>query len=143
MSTDQTITGNLTAAPEIAFSQGSGNAWGKFTIASERGKDDKKTTTFQRCKVFGSLAENLASSCDKGTRVIATGYLVTESWEKGGQKRSENVLIVNAIGPELRWAEVAVNKNTKAGGQFAKVPPAGGSATDPWASAPEPTEPPF
>jgi len=105
MSSNITLIGRLTAAPELRFSK-TGTPWATFSIAVNRGRDDEKETSFFDCKCFGSLAENLAEIA-KGTRVIADGYSVQERWETNdGQKRSKQVVMVNDAGPSIRFEPV-------------------------------------
>ena len=125
-----TITGNATADPDFKHSQ-AGNGWVTFTVAENQGKD--KPTTFQRCKAFdsrdpnhGQLASNIAETITKGTRVIVSGRIVTEEWETNGEKRSANVLIVDSIGPDLRWATARVARNS------AQTTSAAQASNDPW-----------
>ena len=110
MTTRKHIVGNMTGAPELKFGK-TGKAWATFTVASNDGKDDDKRTCYTRCKAFGELAENIAESLISGTRVIVEGREQTEEWETNGEKRSGNVTIVDAIGPDLRWATAKVSKN--------------------------------
>lgn len=117
MSTRKQIVGNLTGDPELRFSQ-SGKGWTTFTVASNEGKDDNQRTCFTRCKAFGDIAENIAESLTKGTRVIVHGREQTEEWETNGEKRSGNVLIVDAIGPELRFATAKVTRTTKVSDRY-------------------------
>lgn len=142
MSNHQTVVGNATADPEVRFSQ-AGNAWVTFTVADNRkDRDGNETATFIDCKAFDTakskLASNLAESIRKGTRVIVMGRVETETWEKDGQRRSRNVLIVDAIGPDLRFATASVQR---AESQATTPPP---TSNDPWASAPvADDQPPF
>jgi len=126
MSTRKFIVGNLSTEPDLKFSQ-AGKAWVQFVVISNDGKDDNATRCVTRCKAFGELAENIAESIAKGTRVIVHGREVTEEWEKDGEKRSANVLIVDAIGPDLRFATAKVTRKSNAA-------PTAAPAQDPWAS---------
>jgi len=108
MSSNTTLVGRLTAPPELRFSK-TGTPWATFSIAVNRGHDDKKETAFFDCKCFGALAENIAE-LPKGTRVIADGYTVEERWEtKEGQKRSKHVVMVNDLGPSIRYEPVVAD----------------------------------
>ena len=132
------VVGNITSAPELKFSQ-AGKAWATFTIADNRKDGETEKATFVRCKAFGELAEHITESIDKGCRVVALGRLTQEDWETNGEKRSAMVLIVDAIGPDLRFATAKVTRTPKSGSGF-NAPP----ADDPWASAPVDTDtPPF
>jgi single-strand DNA-binding protein len=94
MSTVVTLTGRLTADPELRFSA-SGAPVARFTVVTSRRVKDKQTgewsdaeTSFWDCVAFGQLAENVAESLAKGTAVIVTGRAAQEEWEtKVGQKR--------------------------------------------------------
>lgn len=134
MTTRKYIVGNLAGDAELKFSQ-SGKGWATFTVISNDGKDDNATRCVTRCKAFGELAENIAESIAKGTRVIVHGREVTEEWEKDGEKRSANVLIVDAIGPDLRFATAKVTR--KSSSAAASAP-----AQDPWANVPPGSEEP-
>mgnify|MGYP001953761777 CR=1 FL=1 len=142
MSTRKQVVGNLAFDPELKFGQ-SGTAWATFTVISNEGKDDKAVKCVTRCKAFGELAENVTASLTKGTRVIVSGREQTEEWDKDGEKRSANVLIVDAIGPDLRYAQAQVTRMTKVMSGSGKVGQvATTSSNDPWASVPPPTEEP-
>ena len=130
-----TIIGNLTDAPELRFTA-QGKAVANFTIAeSQRVKDadggwKDGPSTFWRCNMWDTAAENLAESLDRGTRVIAVGEAKQRSFENNaGEKRTVIEVTVTEIGPSLRWATTKVEK---AGKGTPKPKP----ADDPWGSAP-------
>lgn len=133
-----TIVGNLTADPELKFTQ-SGAAVVNFTIASTPRTFNKDTKQYEdgealflRCSLWREAAENVAESLTRGSRVIATGKLQARSYEKDGSKRTSYELAVDEIGPSLRFA---VAKPEKAGREKPKSEP------DPWGNAD--TEAPF
>lgn len=138
-----TITGNITADPELRFSK-AGNGWVTFTVAENRKDGEQESSTFQRCKAFSGkssqLADNIAESLRKGTRVIVAGRLTTEEWEANGEKRTANVLIVDSIGADLRWATAKVARNSR---DAMPTAPSPSTSSDPWANIPEPSEVPF
>jgi len=115
--TDQTftLTGNLTADPELRYTQG-GKAVANFTIASTPRRFDKKTndwvdgeTLFIRCSVWNEFAEHVAGSLTKGNRVVAVGQLKQRSYETAeGEKRTSIELEVDEIGPSLKHATAQV-----------------------------------
>ncbi len=158
MAGDTTITvvGNLTADPELRFIQ-SGAAVVNFTVASTPRTFDRATsewkdgeTLFLRCSLWREAAENVAESLTKGMRVIVSGRLVQRSFESSGEKRTVVELQVDEVGPSLRYATAKVTKTQRSGGGggsgfsgAASSAPAGGSDSDPWASAPPSDEPPF
>ena len=148
-----TVVGNLTADPELRFIQ-SGAAVVNFTVAStprtfDRASSEWKDgeTLFLRCSLWREAAENVAESLTKGMRVIVSGRLVQRSFETNGEKRTVVELQVDEVGPSLRYSTAKVTRTQRAGGAgggsgFSGAP-AGGSDSDPWASAPPSDEPPF
>ncbi len=156
--TQITVIGNLTGDPELRFIQ-SGAAVVNFTVASTPRTFDRQSnewkdgeTLFMRCSLWREAAENVAESLTKGMRVIVTGRLVSRSWEANGEKRSVTELQVDEVGPSLRYATAKVTRTQRSGGQSGggfgggggfSGAPAGGSDSDPWATAPASDEPPF
>jgi single-strand DNA-binding protein len=131
-----TVVGNLTADPELRYTQ-NGLAVANFTIAStprnfDRASNDWKDgeALFLRASVWREFAEHVAGSLTKGSRVIATGRLKQRSYEtKEGEKRTSIELEIDEIGPSLRYATAQVSR--AAGGSGARGGlPAGGD--EPW-----------
>jgi single-strand DNA-binding protein len=155
--TQITVVGNLTGDPELRFIS-SGAAVVNFTVASTPRTFDRQAnewkdgeTLFMRCSLWREAAENVAETLTKGTRVIVTGRLVSRSWEANGEKRTVTEMQVDEVGPSLRYATAKVTRTQRGGsgsgggGGFGggAASPAGGSDSDPWASAPASDEPPF
>ena len=136
MITHKHITGNTTADVELRFGQ-SGKAWATVTVISNDGKDEKATKCVTRCKLFGEMAENAAESLPSGARVNVSGREQTDEWESNGEKRSGNVLLVDSIGPDLRFATAKVTKTSRPANPGVASP----QTTDPWANAPVDKEP--
>lgn len=140
-----TIIGNLTADPELRYTQ-SGLAVANFTIASTPRNFDRATndfkdgeTLFLRASVWREFAEHVAGSLTKGTRVIATGRLKLSSYDtKEGEKRTSIELEVDEIGPSLRYVTAQI---TRAGTSDSN-PGRGAAAADVWNAA-APDEVPF
>ena len=159
-----TIIGNLTSDPELRFTP-SGAAVADFTIASTPRTLDRQTqewkdgeALFLRCNVWRQMAEHVAGSLTRGSRVMAQGRLKQRSFEtKEGEKRTVIELEVDEIGPSLRYATATVVKTTRSGdavgGGFASANGIGdgsaatgrGGAPDPWGAPVGGTteEPPF
>ena len=148
-----TVVGNLTADPELRFTQ-SGAAVASFTVASTPRTFDKTSgewkdgeALFLRCNVWRQVAENVAESLTRGSRVLVSGRLRQRSFEtKEGEKRTVVELEVDEIGPSLRYATAKVNKVSRGdggggggfgggGGQQSRGG-GGAPADDPWGSAP-------
>lgn len=143
-----TVIGNLTADPELRFTQ-SGAAVCSFTVASTPRSLDKATgewkdgeALFLRCNLWRQQAENVAESLTRGTRVIVSGRLKQRSFEtREGEKRTVVELEVDEIGPSLRHATAKVNKVSRSGSGGYSSSGLGGSGggaagDDPWGSAP-------
>jgi single-strand DNA-binding protein len=136
-----TIVGNLVGDPEIKFTK-AGVAVARFTVAHNPRRFDRQTNewaegepTFFECSAWRQLAENVAESLVRGTRIVLVGNIRTDRWESdgtgktpAGEKMSRQIVDVLAIGPELAYATAAVKKTarTRAG----ETAPG-----DPWASA--------
>ncbi|MBT5575713.1 MAG: single-stranded DNA-binding protein [Microbacteriaceae bacterium] len=141
-----TVVGNLTADPELRYTQ-NGVAVANFTIASTPRNFDRASgewkdgeALFMRASVWREFAEHVASSLTKGARVVATGRLRQRSYEtKEGEKRTSIELEVDEVGPSLRYATAQVQRQSS-GSKGAvedswSAPAAGGATQDPWASA--------
>jgi single-strand DNA-binding protein len=137
-----TVVGNLTADPELRYTQ-NGLAVANFTIAStprtfDRQANDWKDgeALFLRASVWRDFAEHVAGSLTKGSRVIATGRLKQRSYEtKEGERRTAIELEVDEIGPSLRYATAQVTRSAGGGGGGGRGVSSG--ADEPWApSAP-------
>lgn len=110
-----TIVGNCVGEPSLKFLP-SGIAVANLTVAvTPRVKDgdnwkDGETIWF-RLACWRQLAESVAESIVKGTRVIAAGRLSARSYETtSGEKRTDMEIQVDSIGPELRFATAKVNR---------------------------------
>lgn len=128
-------TGRLTATPELRFYQG-GVAVCSLNLAFNSRRLDKASGNwvdgdvfYVRATAFKDLAEHIVESLDKGDEVNVIGRLKTDEWEKDGQKRSAPSLIIDSIGPNLRFVTTRSSKADRGGGKSA-------SADDPWGSAP-------
>lgn len=120
-----TVVGNLTADPELRYTQ-SGVAVANFTIAStprtfDRASNEWKDgdALFLRASVWREFAEHVAGSLTKGMRVIAQGNLRQRNYEtREGERRSSIELDVQEIGPSLRYATAQVTRSAAPAGGF-------------------------
>lgn len=136
--------------PELRFGP-SGTAICKVRLAFNSRKKDESgnwvdaDVFFVDGTVFKQEAENVAESLRKGCEVTVTGRLKTRKYEtREGEKRSAVELMIDAIGPTLKYATAQVKKLDRSGGNTSGF---GGSANggqgggfdDPWAtnSAPD------
>ena len=117
-----TVVGNLTADPELRYTQ-NGLPVANFTIASTPRTFDRQANEwkdgealFLRSSIWREAAENVSGSLKKGDRVIATGSLKQRSYQdREGNNRTAIELEVDEIGPSLRYATAAVTKSAASG----------------------------
>lgn len=118
-----TVVGNVTADPELRFTP-NGAAVANFTVASTPRTFDRQTsewrdgeTLFLRCSAWREMAENVAETLSRGTRVVAQGRLRSRTFDtKEGERRTVFELDVDEVGPSLRYASANVTKNERGGG---------------------------
>ncbi|MFV0320017.1 MAG: single-stranded DNA-binding protein [Microbacterium sp.] len=118
-----TVVGNLTADPELRYTQ-SGLPVANFTIASTPRTFDRQANEwkdgealFLRASVWRDFAEHVAGSLTKGMRVVATGRLKQRSYQdREGNNRTAIELEVDEIGPSLRYATAQVTRAASGGG---------------------------
>jgi single-strand DNA-binding protein len=121
-----TASGRLTGDPTLRYTNG-GQAVCDLDIASNRRWRDRngewqEETTYIAVTAFGPLAENVAESLSKGNRVIVTGRLTIEKWERDGQPRSKAVIVANDVAASMSYASVAVTPNPKGDGNVTPTP---------------------
>ena len=133
-----TIVGNLGADPELRYTQG-GVAVVSVNVGSTPRTFNRNTsqwedgeTVWVRCTAWREVAENVAQSLTKGTRVVVTGRLKAPSAYQtaSGEARASLELEIEEIGPSLRSATAVVTRRTREGGAPAVA------NNDPWGSAP-------
>lgn len=150
MANDNTVTiiGNITRDPELRFTP-SGQAVASFGMAVNRRWQNRSTndweeqTSFFDVKCWSQLAENVAESLPRGTRVLVTGRLEQRSWQtEQGDKRSKVEIVADDVAPSLRWATASVSKNEKRAGS-APGGSGGGQMNEPSGSGWSTDEEPF
>lgn len=126
-----TLIGNITADP-VLRKTGGGSSVTQFSIAvsrrwKNRDNEWEEDTNYFDVVAWSELADNLSTSLRKGNRIIATGRLEQQEWEKNGEKRSKIVLIADDIGASLRRATInGLTKSGQTDGRYQK--PEGGSS---------------
>lgn len=109
--------GRLIDDPELRFTP-TGVAVCTVRIAcnSRKKNDAGEWVDADVCYLNGTLfreeAERVAESLNKGVEVTFTGKLKTRSWDdkETGNKRSVTDLVLDSIGPTLKYANVTVRK---------------------------------
>jgi single-strand DNA-binding protein len=114
-----TIAGNLGEDPELRYTP-NGAAVCNFDVAvSHRWNQDgewKEQTLWMRVQAWRQLAENIAETCMKGTRVVVTGRLNKREWEtREGDKRSAVEIVADDVAVSLKWATAKVERQKPKG----------------------------
>lgn len=141
MNNSVTLVGNLTRDPELRYTAtgtalvNTGLAWNR---RYQQNGEWQEEVNFFNLTIWGEMAENVAASLGKGSRVIVFGSLQQRSWEnQEGEKRTAIDVKVDSIGPDLRWAQCQVERTER---EKATGGGAGGSSND---APPPPDEEPF
>lgn len=113
---DNTVTliGNVTRDPELRFMP-TGAALASFGVAVNRrwkkGDDWEEEVHYFDVTAWRDLAEHIADSVVKGTRVVVVGRLQQRRWETdSGESRSKVEVVADEVAPSLRWATAVVTR---------------------------------
>jgi single-strand DNA-binding protein len=111
------IVGNATSDAELRYTAG-GKGIASFSVAESKGKGDKKQTYYWKITVWNSdydlMADNVAASVTKGTRVIVSGRAEPNEWtDKEGNVRKEIQVTADAVGLDLRYATGEVSRTER------------------------------
>ena len=90
------LQGRLTAHPELRQTQ-SGISFIEFTVAWSEKYNEIETKCFLRCKAWRSTAEFISKYFIKGQEIAVEGKIVTEEWEKDGQKQSRTICDIDKV----------------------------------------------
>jgi len=97
------ITGRLTEEPKVTYSAGSepvAHAVFNFAVPDMSMKKDSQgnyQTDFFRCSIWGKLAEIVEKHCNKGTKLLISGRLKNNNYEKDGQKIYSNEIVIDSL----------------------------------------------
>src|SRR5215216_748584 len=110
---------NLTRDPELRTTA-DGKSIARLSLAVTPRRREQNTwvdgiPTFLDATVWGSQAENVGLSLHKGDRVIVIGRVETRLYTptqgpSAGQEVRKLEVVVDEIGPSLRWAEAQVQR---------------------------------
>jgi single-strand DNA-binding protein len=111
-----TVAGNLTRDPEIRYTR-EGQATTSLSVAVNRRWQNQQTKEWEESVSFldvvcwRDLAENVALSLTKGSRVLVSGRLEQRSWETdGGERRSKVEIVADDVAASLRFATTDVHR---------------------------------
>lgn len=117
---DVTVTGNLTADPELKVT-GNGRARLSFSVASQRryqvNGEWTGETSFFNAVAWGRTAEDAGNVLEKGMPVIVKGRLEQRTWEdkETGNKRSTVEIVADTIAVNTYAIESMVRKRRDGG----------------------------
>jgi len=110
------LVGNLTGDPELRYSA-AGNPWVKCRLSVQPyvpNAVEKPEPVFYDLVCFGTLAENVATTCRKGDRVTVSGRVEDDKWTgRDGTERVTQRIVADAIGPDLRFGTVEINRTRR------------------------------
>lgn len=119
LTTALTLSGNLTADPELKYGQ-NGKPYVRVSVAVNHRERDQQSKewkdgepVFWRGTAFGDLAEHIAHSLAKGQRVILHGTVKADNWtdKDSGTKRTEKSIQIEDIGPSLMFMNATPSKS--------------------------------
>ena len=71
------------------------------------------TSSFDNA-AFNDIAENIATTLDKGSRAIVTGRLDQSTYtDRDGNERNKLEITVEACGPDLRFAQAEISRTDR------------------------------
>ena len=111
-----------------------GLAWNQ---RSSQGGEEKAHYFDVTC--WRELAENVAESISRGSRVVVYGRLDYRSWEnENGEKRSAVQIVADEVAPSIRWATAEVTKIDRRSDNESGAGSSSGQGGQPTAGAGEP-----
>lgn len=90
------LQGRLTADIELKRTQ-SDVINTEFTVAWSEKYKEAETKCFLRCKAWRQTAEFLNKYFRKGQELLIEGHMVTEEWEKDGDKKSRTICLIDKV----------------------------------------------
>lgn len=117
--TDTVTIKGLVATTPRHIKTSDGLAITSFRLASSQRRYDRVSqrwidsdTNWYTVSAFRNLAENVATSVNKGERVILTGRLRIRDWENTDRSGTTVEVEADSIGHDLSWGTSAYARNT-------------------------------
>lgn len=97
MNNEIRLIGNVVFDPDL-YESTNGKNFGKMRVATNTKFGDVERSCFINVKMFGRAFKDFEYyEVEKGDKVVITGELVQEEWEKDGEKRTDYVVYANTI----------------------------------------------
>lgn len=91
------IVGNLTADPELRYTQ-SGKSVCNFTVAVNERRGEQQEAKFFRVAAWNNLAENIKQYLHKGNKVLVVGRVGCEAYKASdGSPRASLTVMANEV----------------------------------------------
>lgn len=94
-----TLSGRLGRTPDVKYFE-SGTFVTKFSLAVDKNTSKKDEPPYWiDCECWGKTGEVVATYCDKGSQIGASGSFYAESWEDKttGATRTKHVLKIDSV----------------------------------------------
>lgn len=119
-----TVTGRVVTQPQ-RHTFASGDQKTSFRVMSVERRFDRETNEwgdgdrlFLTVNCWRRLADGVANSVVKGDHVVVSGRLYVRQYTaEGGDRRESFELDARAIGPDLAWCTVAIERPTQPRGE--------------------------
>lgn len=99
-----TVTGKLGQDVDLRTTK-SGKTMAKFSVASSQKKGEGYETTWVDVLCFDEMADTVSSSLAKGDRVVVTGRMNLEKYEKkDGSQGASLCMMADEVAKSLRFA---------------------------------------
>lgn len=99
------LMGRIGKDAELRYTQ-NGKSVLEFSLATDSGWGDNKTTDWHSCKMFGDRAEKICQYLTKGSNILAEGRISYRQWDaEDGTKRYRTDILVDNV-------ELTGNKGT-------------------------------
>ena len=100
MSDHRVIHGRLTNDPELR--EVGDSSVTEFSVAINRKfkkKDGEEVEEvhFANCSCWGKRGEVIFNHFEKGQEIVCSGYMKTDTWEKDGEKKYKDKMIVDSF----------------------------------------------
>ena len=101
------VIGNVGKKPELKDTRG-GKQMCRFSVAStSKAKDGEQKTSWVSVICFDEQAVLVSEKVGVGDRVMVTGRLEVEKFEKDGVERTSVSLLADDVGISLKWPKRA------------------------------------
>ena len=117
------ITGRLTEEPRVTYSSGKEpicHVTFNFAVPDMTMKRDEQGnyhTDFFMCSCWNKLAEIVEKHCVKGTKLLITGKLKNNNYEKDGQKVYSTEILIDTLEFLETKKSAATNDDSTKGGK--------------------------